>query len=124
MNEGAVGQRTLAVRARAAVILVALYVAGFMSCVIGSHLLLVAYDPRAVGGLYLFPGAMIAPAELLGFIPALMGSRCIRRRPGAAWRLPMGAWGYVAVLTIATLSRTATPRRADALVRAVARTVA
>ena len=101
-NEGAVRQPKRGVRARAAAIVVALYVGGVMSCVIGSHLFLVVYDPRSVGGLYLFPASMIAPAELLGLIPALMGKRWIRRWPGAAWRLVVGTCLYVAVLTIAT----------------------
>jgi hypothetical protein len=52
-----------AVKTRA--ILVFLYVAGFASCIIGSHLFMVAYDPGSVGGLYLFPFALSAPAELV-----------------------------------------------------------
>jgi len=90
-----------ALRARAT--LVSLYVAGFASCIVGGHLFMVAYDPGSVGGFYLFPFTLIAPAELLGFLPAVMGKRCMRRRPGAAWRLPISAWGYVLVLVVVTL---------------------
>jgi hypothetical protein len=84
-------------------ILIAIYVAGFVSVIVGAHLFLVLYDPGSVGELYLFPFAMIAPAELLGLLPAWMAARCIRQRPEAVSRIVVAAWGYVIALVGATL---------------------